>query len=97
MHTGNADLGLEFKKCGGQISNYFVSKRYSLNENNVANELSGFITTDLSVFYKFQFNKKQTLRLQFQVKNAFNSSYAYIRSFVMPGRNYLISINYAFN
>lgn len=97
MHTGNVDLTISYKNFGGKMSNYLVSKRYSLNENNLANELDGFSISDFSLFYTFEWKKKQSLRVQFQAKNVFNKSYSYIRSFVMPGRNYLISINYAFN
>ncbi len=97
MHTGNFDLSVSYKNLGGKVSNYLISKRYSLNENNLANEVSGFAITDFSLFYTFEFKKKQSIRIQAQLKNAFNKSYSYIRSFVMPGRNYLISINYAFN
>jgi len=97
LHTGNVDVGLRGKKFGGKISNYLISKRYSLNENIVANEIDGFIITDVSLFYNFEINKKQNLRVQCQLKNVFNRSYSYIRSFIMPGRNFLISINYAFN
>lgn len=97
MHTGNADLSLEYKSFGGRISNYLISKRYSLNENNSENEVQGFVVTDFSLFHTFKLKSKQTIRVQLQLKNAFNESYTYIRSFVMPGRNYLISISYAFN
>ncbi|MDG1331945.1 MAG: TonB-dependent receptor plug domain-containing protein [Crocinitomicaceae bacterium] len=97
MHTGNFDISLTYKKAGGKVSNYLISKRYSLNQNIPTNEIDGFAITDFSLFYNFEFNQKQTLRVQCQVKNAFNRSYSYIRSFIMPGRNYLISINYAFN
>lgn len=97
LHTGNFDLSLAYKRFGGKVTNYLISTRYSLNENNLANEIDGFAITDFSVFYTFEFKKKQSIRLQAQVKNAFNKSYSYIRSFIMPGRNYLISINYAFN
>ena len=95
MHTGNLDVSVKYKKIGGKVSNYLISKRYSLNQNIVTNEIDGFAITDFSLFYNL--GKKQTLRIQCQLKNAFNRSYSYIRSFVMPGRNYLISINYAFN
>ena len=97
MHTGNFDLSLVYKKFGGKVSNYLISKRYSLNENNLANEVHGFAITDFGLFYTFEIKKKQSIRFQAQVKNAFNNSYSYIRFFIMPGRNYLISINYAFN
>ena len=97
MHTGNLDVSVKYKKIGGKVSNYLISKRYSLNQNIVTNEIDGFAITDFSLFYNLDLGKKQTLRIQCQLKNAFNRSYSYIRSFVMPGRNYLISINYAFN
>lgn len=97
VHTGNFDLAVTYKKIGVKATNYAVSKRYSLNENTPINEVAGFIITDFSVFYSFERIEKQSIRVQFQVKNAFNQSYSYIRSFIMPGRNYLISIQYAFN
>ncbi|MFK7784417.1 MAG: TonB-dependent receptor plug domain-containing protein [Crocinitomicaceae bacterium] len=97
MHTGNVDVSLKGKRIGAKVTNYLISKRYSLNQNIVANEIDGFAITDFSLFYTLKVNKKQTIRIQCQVKNAFNRSYSYIRSFIMPGRNYLISINYAFN
>ncbi len=97
MHTGNMDLSLSYKKLGVKATNYLVSKRYSLNQNTASNEIAGFMVSDFSIFYSFERWNKQSVRFQFQVKNAFNQSYSYIRSFIMPGRNYLISIQYAFN
>lgn len=97
LHTGNVDFAFSYKGFGVGANNYAVSKRYSLNENNSVNEVPGFFITDVSLFHTFKLKTKQTLRVQFQLKNAFNESYSYIRSFVMPGRNYLISISYAFN
>jgi len=67
-----------------------------LNENNSANEVAGFVLSDVSVFTSVKL-KKNDLRIQFSCKNVFNSSYAIVRYYVMPGRNYLISFNYAFN
>ena len=40
---------------------------------------------------------KNTLTFRFTIKNLFNAQYAVIRSFVMPERNYLIVLKYAFN
>jgi outer membrane receptor protein involved in Fe transport len=68
--------------------------RYSLNENTFGNKVDGFILADLSVFTSFLF-KNHELRLQFSCKNILNTSYAYVRYYVMPGRNYLLSLNYA--
>ncbi len=95
-HTFNADISLKRKNTGLRWSTFGNSLRYSLNENNLANEVAGFVTSDVSVFTSVKL-KKNDLRIQFSCKNIFNSSYAIVRYYVMPGRNYLISLNYAFN
>lgn len=96
-HTVNTDLTLMFRRTGVRISNYVVSKRYALNENILANELEGFFLMDASIFHTFRVGSSQSLKLIGNVKNALNSSYAYIRSYIMPGINYSISLSYAFN
>ncbi|MFT5778948.1 MAG: vitamin B12 transporter [Crocinitomicaceae bacterium] len=97
QHTVNFDLSFEYKKTGIRISNYYVSKRYSLNENIEANEVDAFIISDISLFHRFEWKEKHGITAQFNVKNVLDNSYSYIRSYVMPGRNYLISLSYAFN
>ncbi len=96
-HTLNFDFAIEYKKLGARISNNYVGMRYSLNENIPTNEVDAFLLTDVSLYHKIEIGKKHGIRIQLSVKNVFNSSYAYIRSFVMPGRNYLISLSYAIN
>ena len=85
------------KTTGVRISNYLVALRYSLNENIPSNVVEGFLIADATLFHTLKVNQKQSVKMQFTVKNLFNQSYAYIRSFVMPGRNYLITLSYAFN
>ncbi len=97
LHTVNFDLNVQYKKIGVRLSNYFVSERYSLNENISANRVEAFLISDVTAFYRISLRQKHSLKLQFTTKNIFNQSYSYIRSFVMPGRNFLISIHYAFN
>ena len=97
LHTVNLDLQLDYRKTGIRFSNYYISERYSLNENVIANRVEEFLISDLTVFYRFQLKNGHKLKVQFTAKNIFDQSYSYIRSFAMPGRNYLISIHYAFN
>ena len=97
IHTANMDFSINYKKSGLRISNYFVSKRYALNQNIEANEVQGFIISDISAHHYFTFKSKQKIQAQLSVKNVFNSSYAFVRSYVMPGRNFVISLSYAFN
>jgi outer membrane cobalamin receptor len=94
VHSGNWDISYHYKKHGIRSSIYANSLRYSLNENTQANKVDGFILADLSVFTALTI-KKHEIRLQFSCKNILNSSYAYVRYYVMPGRNYLLSLNYA--
>jgi outer membrane cobalamin receptor len=94
VHSGNWDISYHYKKHGIRSSIYANSLRYSLNENTLGNKVDGFILADLSVFTSFAI-KKHELRLQFSCKNILNTSYAYVRYYVMPGRNYLLSLNYA--
>ena len=82
---------------GVRISNSYISIRYSLNENIVQNEVEGFLTTDASVYYSLKIARRSDFRIQFTIKNLLDVSYSYVRSFVMPGRNYLITLNYAIN
>ena len=97
LHSANGDISIRYKQTGMRISSNFVSERYALNENNSANRIDGFYTIDASIFHKMKVATKNSIQLQLTVKNVTNNSYAYIRSYVMPGINYLISLSYAFN
>ena len=97
IHTGNIDFSINYRTFGMRLSNYTNSLRYSLNENISANQVEGFWVSTLSTYYALKLKNKNNLTFRFTVKNLFNSQYAVIRSFVMPGRNYLIVLKYAFN
>ena len=94
-HSGNFDLTIKRKNTGLRISNFASSLRYSLNENIPANVVDAYWLLDGAVFSKLPI-RQHDVRLQFTVKNCLNSSYAVVRSYVMPGRSFLISLNYAF-
>lgn len=102
LHTANADLTVRRKNTGLRFSSSFIGERYSLNENIATNLLGAIAILDASFFqsidlhYNRDMKYKQKLNFQFQVKNIFNQNYTYVRSFVMPGRNLLLSLSYAF-
>jgi vitamin B12 transporter len=96
LHTGNLDFSIYRKSTGLRFSGLFVGERYSLNQNVYGNLLNPFYTMDIALFQSLKLNTKHQFNLQFQVKNIANASYVYVRSFVMPGRNYLISLSYEF-
>lgn len=95
VHSGNADLTLKRKRLGVRFSNSFVGERFSLNENIPNNAMDPFANMDISLFFSLSLKAKHKLNFQFQVKNLLDENYTYVRSFVMPGRNYLITLSYA--
>lgn len=94
--TGNATLTANYKKIALNGTFFYVGERYSLNQNVSANRLSPFSLIDVSASYALQLKKKHTLKIQGGVRNLPNTSYSFIRSFVMPGRNYFIKLSYEF-
>jgi vitamin B12 transporter len=97
QHTGNIGASIQYKKMGISYSALLTSERFALNENILSNQIDGFVVHDASVFYRWDFQEKQKIRLSFTVKNFTNQSYAFVRYYVMPGANFLISLNYEFN
>ena len=98
IHTLQSEISLMWnKKTGIFLSNSSISNRYVLNENSESNKLLGFSTFDLTCYYKMDSYKKNKLKLSLTLKNFTNTAYQYISYFVMPGRNYLMTLSYAFN
>ncbi len=96
-HNGSIDFGMKLKKIQFNLSNYLVGFRYVLNENTYSNLEEGYVTTDVSIKYNLIDNSKNKLSVQGVVKNVFDRQYAFIRGFVMPGRNFLIKLRYGLN
>ena len=93
-HTANADIMFVGKGMNIRVSNNFVSGRYALNQNVPANFLDPFWTMDVSAGYSYTIKNKHKVGVQFNVRNLTNESYAFIRSYVMPGRHYLLTLKY---
>jgi len=96
IHTYNGDITLQYTKTGLRFSTFGTSQRYMLNENIPANIMSGFTTYDFSIFHRFILKKQQSVSVQLTIKNLSNEAYSFVRSFVMPGRHFLLNINYTF-
>ena len=97
LHTSNIDLSMNYRGAGIRFSNHLVSSRYCLNENIANNKVDGFLISSISAFYNLKLPNHHSINMRFTVKNLLDNSYAYMRSYVMPGRNYLIVMKYAFN
>jgi len=95
QHIANIDWTLNYKIIGLSFSVFYSSNRYALNENILANEIDQFATFDIALFSKFNIGNNNKIRLQLTMKNVLDNQYVFVKNFVMPGRNYLISFNYA--
>lgn len=93
-HLANLDLLTTFKDFSFNIANNFVSGRYALNQNVAGNYLDPYWSTDLSLSYRHELKNSHVLSAQINAKNIWNTSYAFIRSYIMPGRHFLISLSY---
>ena len=93
--TSSNTFSIYFQDISFHQTTYFVGERYSLSQNIPANRLDPFLLFDASIEYKLAVRKEHVLKLQGGIRNIANSSYAYIRNFVMPGRNYFIKLIYA--
>jgi vitamin B12 transporter len=98
VHVGNIDVNLNSKKLRLGISSFFTGMRYVLNENIPQNEEEMFWTLDAVASRRIELkDSKHKFDMQLNVKNLLNRQYAYVRGYVMPGINFLITIRYAFN
>lgn len=95
--TGNATVSGNYKKLGLHLAALYIGERYSLNENIPSNHLKPYLTIDISGSYSYSIKDKNTLKLHAGIKNVTNSSYSFIRYFIMPGINYFIKLSYDFN
>lgn len=96
FQTISANLALRYKASGVRVDYFWSDFRYALNQNTQANLLPGFYFIDLSLFHKLKTKKNHYFRVQGSVKNLLGESYYFVRSYPMPGRNFLISLAYEF-
>lgn len=96
-HSGNFDFSYYWKMFGARVSTYSNGIRYYMNENIAYNQMKGFAILDLALFGKYTLKQKNNFNCTLSCKNILNTSYSFVRNYVMPGRNYLITLSYAFN
>ncbi|RYM36113.1 TonB-dependent receptor [Brumimicrobium glaciale] len=95
--TGNAMASVFYKKAGLHFTGLYIGERYSLNENVSGNRLDPYMVFDVSANYSFKLKEKQQLKLHVGIKNLGDTSYNFIKYYVMPGRNLFIKLSYEFN
>lgn len=95
-HTFNVDFSFLYTHIGTRFTFHACSDRYALNENVPQNIVDGFYTLDWGIFSTIKIDKNNSVKFQINIKNITNVSYAYVKNFVMPGRQFQFSFIYAF-
>lgn len=90
QHTLALNTGFNKGAFGIYYNQIMSSSRYYLSENRPENFVPGFTVSDVSLNYQFAAGG-YPLSFSTEINNVFNQSYAFIRSFPMPGRTVRLS------
>lgn len=90
-NTMSLNAGVNYKQSGLYYNQIISSSRYYLNQSNIENFVDGYEVSDLSFIYKFSVSAKPMV-FSAHLDNLFNENYAIVRSFPMPGRSFLLSL-----
>lgn len=88
-HTVSVNAGINAGHTGIFYNHILSSSRYYMSENLPEYYVSGFSVSDLSLTHQLQ--TRYPISLSAEINNLFNQSYAFIRSFPMPGRSLRLS------
>jgi len=94
VHVGGVEYRGMIKNWYGSLSMNYTGLRYVTADNE----------SDLPPYYLINFRagknfkiKNQVLNVDFRINNMLNTSYQNMKFRAMPGRNYMIGINFMFN
>ncbi|TNE55975.1 MAG: hypothetical protein EP338_01455 [Bacteroidetes bacterium] len=97
LHQGTLDISLYYSSWSLHVQNQWLGFRYALPENIHSNEVPGFYVLDVQLAKRWEHSKSGSFQTGLSIKNLTNTSYAYVRYFVMPGIHYMIHLSYAFH
>ena len=89
-HNLALNLGFQRGDFGVFYNQIISSSRYYLTENLPEYYVPGFSVSDLSIHYQLKL-KQAPVGLSAEINNLYNQSYAFIRSFPMPGRSFRLA------
>ncbi len=90
-HTLAVNTGIDYKQIGVYFNQILSSARYFSGENLPENLIPSYAVSDASAVYSFLV-KNKPVTASMEVNNLFNTNYAIIRSFPLPGRSYRLTI-----
>ena len=93
IHQAKAHVSIHLQKLFLLYGHQFVGERYTTSDNEAS--LPAYQLSYVSVGYAFPIGK-HTIGLDLTVDNLFNTEYQTIAWRPMPGRSFLINLNYQF-
>jgi len=90
-HSGSALASFSYKKWEAGYNALFAGARFSLGENNPANQLAGWLTQDVFLARSLPL-KKCNLHIKAALNNITGERYDIVRYYPMPGRSFTISL-----
>ncbi|MCF8464687.1 MAG: TonB-dependent receptor [Flavobacteriales bacterium] len=94
LHQAKAHFSVHFAKAFLLYGHQYTGLRYTTSDNT--SSLPAYQLGYVSVGYEYSI-KKHTIGVNFTVDNLFNTDYQTIAWRPMPGRSFLINLNYQFN
>jgi len=83
------NAGVDYKHAGLYFNQVLSSSRYYLDA--AESQIGGYSVSDLSFIYKLKISNQPAV-FSAHLDNLFNQQYSVIRSFPMPGRSFLLSL-----
>ena len=94
LHLGGVQYRGLIKSWYGSVSMNYTGLRYVTADN--ASELPAYYLVNFRAGKNIKI-KKQLLEIDFRINNILNAAYQNVKFRAMPGRNYMIGINFMFN
>jgi outer membrane cobalamin receptor len=93
VETANALLTWQFRSFKTAVNSQWIGFRYALPENSSENRLVAYTLLDASLSYSVK-KWLGPMEVKIQVNNLGNVPYQVIRNFPMPGRNFVLSLEW---
>ncbi|WP_259070175.1 TonB-dependent receptor plug domain-containing protein [Mucilaginibacter sp. X4EP1] len=90
-NTLAVNAGIEYNQMGLYFNQVVSSSRYFLGQSIPENYVDGYAVSDLSYVYKFS-AYGYPFAFSAHADNLFNENYVIVRSFPMPGRSFICSL-----
>ncbi len=95
-HRFGLNANVTYQSYNIAINNSFTGKRLGMDVNDKEEEVDRYFITNLSISKSLSMGKHR-LSIEGKVQNVFDVEYQNVKRYAMPGRNYLMSINFFIN